>query len=553
MSKVVGDIAVTVGADVSKFEQGMRNARRSTGKFDKSFAAMGKKVAGVGVAVAAAAAAIGIAGAKMASAAFKASTEINNLSDIAGVSAERFQKLAAAADTVSISQEKLSDILKDVNDKFGDFMATGAGPLADFFENIAPKVGLTADQFARLSGPDALIAYVNALEKAGVSQQEMTFYMEALASDATALLPLLRDNAAELNRLGDAAQRSGRIMSNDAVEDGAALDQKFREISDTLRQSLNAAIVENSEEIAKLATEIQEVWIPALISVAEFIGKVVGKISSLVTAISKGIEKIVEFGAAVREHMNQPTVGSSGRSSNRGDASAAQRILTGPMQGPMFPGPFQGPMPSPDLLDPRGDQFGLHNTNPVDALTETREELLEVEREYNGREAQLKQEHVDNLADIERRAQQVRMQEVSGALGDLGSLMQSENDKLFKIGKAAKVAQAVMDGYSAAVSAWEKGMKSGGPGLAAAFTAASLAKTGALISSIQSTGPRGGGGAVAGGSSAVGGVSAEGAAQTSSNVAISLQGGDMFSRDQVIRLINSINDAVDDGARIRLV
>ena len=67
----------------------------------------------------------------------------------------------------------------------GDYVQTGAGPLADFFENIAPKVGLTADSFADLSSEQKLGAYVNALEKANLSQADMTFYMEAIASDAT--------------------------------------------------------------------------------------------------------------------------------------------------------------------------------------------------------------------------------------------------------------------------------------------------------------------------------------------------------------------------------
>ncbi|WP_444921161.1 hypothetical protein ACJJID_01420 [Microbulbifer sp. CnH-101-G] len=40
----------------------------------------------------------------------------------------------------------------------------------------------------------------------------MTFYMEAIASDTTLLLPLLRNNASELNRLGDEAQDVGAVL-----------------------------------------------------------------------------------------------------------------------------------------------------------------------------------------------------------------------------------------------------------------------------------------------------------------------------------------------------
>src|SRR5690606_28596009 len=84
---------------------------------------------------------------------------------ISNVGFEEFQKLAFAAQSVGIESEKLADIYKDVNDRIGDFMATGGGPMADFFENIAPKVGITAEAFKNLSGPQALQLYYDSLVK----------------------------------------------------------------------------------------------------------------------------------------------------------------------------------------------------------------------------------------------------------------------------------------------------------------------------------------------------------------------------------------------------
>ena len=104
-----------------------------------------------------------------------------------------------------------------MNDRVGDFLQTGGGPMADFFENIAPRVGVTADQFARLSGPEALQLYVDSLERAGVSQQEMTFYLEAMASDTTRLIPLLQNSGAEMTRLGAQAQALGAVLDTDAI------------------------------------------------------------------------------------------------------------------------------------------------------------------------------------------------------------------------------------------------------------------------------------------------------------------------------------------------
>jgi hypothetical protein len=538
MAKVVGDIAVTVGADVSGLEAGMQRAGRAVKGFDKSAAAMAKRMANVGTAVAAAVAAIGVAGVGLARSAASSAKEIDRLSKISGVGAQQFQRLAAAGDTLGFSAEKMADIFKDVNDKFGDFMANGAGPLKDFFDNIAPQVGVTAEQFARLSGPEALQLYVSSLERAGVSQQQMTFYMEALANDATGLIPLLRDNGSEMQRLGDNAERAGRVMSDKMVRDGAQLDNKLREIGDTLRSNLNRAILENSDEILALANDITEVWIPALTAVAGFIGDVVGALATMIKKIGEGIGAIRRFAAETADAIGvgSPTTGSAGRRGAQGlgsgrnwDPGPSRRSrVTGAGFRPASVAPLElnpitvfgggggggssrsgGGGGGGGLSRDQFEAFQMGLATEAERLEEWRQEQLEklrefrdaklaTEAEFNDAETRIMHEHAERLRELEGRAQQARLQEVSGALGELASLMQTGNDKLFKIGQAAAIAQAIVDGYSAATSAWAKGMAAGGPPLAAAYTAASLAKTGSLISGIRGAGSSGGGGALAG-------------------------------------------------------
>ncbi|MFH4293729.1 hypothetical protein WAJ58_21515, partial [Acinetobacter baumannii] len=89
----------------------------------------------------------------LVSAVGKASKELEIQARLANSNTLEFQEWAFAAKKVNVEQDKLSDIMKDVNDKFGDFMQTGGGEMADFFEKIAPKVGVTAQQFKGLSGP----------------------------------------------------------------------------------------------------------------------------------------------------------------------------------------------------------------------------------------------------------------------------------------------------------------------------------------------------------------------------------------------------------------
>ncbi len=205
---VIGSLRVDLGMNSAQFKKGLADVQSGMQKFAKSTKAV---MVAVGAAAVAAGAALSIT---IKNAIGRAVASMRS-ADLAGATFEQFQRATYAAKAFGIESEKLADIYKDVNDKLGDFFQTGAGPMADFFENIAPKVGLTADAFRNLSGPDALQAYYNALEKAGVSQSEMTFYLEAIASDATALIPLLKDNGEEFARLGDEAQRTGRILSDE--------------------------------------------------------------------------------------------------------------------------------------------------------------------------------------------------------------------------------------------------------------------------------------------------------------------------------------------------
>lgn len=159
------------------------------------------------------------------------SEEIERSAKLASTGVEEFQKLAYASEAFGIQQDKLADILKDTNDKIGDFMQTGGGAMADFFEFIAPKVGVTAEQFKNLSGADALQLYVSSLEKANLSQADMTFYMEAIASDSTLLLPLLEKNGEAYKALAKEAEEYGAVLSEDNIKANKAFSQQLRSLN----------------------------------------------------------------------------------------------------------------------------------------------------------------------------------------------------------------------------------------------------------------------------------------------------------------------------------
>lgn len=199
----LANLSIGLSADSARLKRDLDRARGHSKKWaagqKREFAAVAASVKLIGAAVA------GISFAAFIRGAVQTSQELRIMANLTGVSTNELQRVAPSLSRAGISLEKYSDILKDVNDKTHDFLQTGGGPMADFFENIAPLVGVTEDAFKGLSGQDALGLYVSSLEAAGLSTEQMTFYMEALASDSTMLLPLLRNNAAGMNEFALAA------------------------------------------------------------------------------------------------------------------------------------------------------------------------------------------------------------------------------------------------------------------------------------------------------------------------------------------------------------
>ena len=214
------------------------------------------------------------------------------------------------------------------------------------------------------------------------------------------------------------------------------------------------------------------------------------------------------------------------------------------------------------------EKFALENEDLNTAL----ENELITKQEWAALSVEQKQREEDALTEIEDRAAaertKIKEQEARNKAAaerqfwsDATSLMNSGSRKMFEIGKAASIAQAVVKGYSAAVSAWEAGMSTGGPyapAVAAAYTAASLAKTAGQISAIRSASFGGGGGGSGGGGG--GGSVTQGINNQSEPVQpptetmvanLNIQGQN-FDRRTVIGLVEQINDLQEDGMRIRL-
>lgn len=285
-SKSLGTLTIDLIAKTGGFVAGMDKAERSSQKWRRQ---VEKNAAAAGAAIGAATAVAAGAMAVLIKSSINNAAEIENFAKLAGSSTTEFQKFAAGARTVGVESDKLSDILKDVNDKVGDFLVTGGGPLKDFFEQVAPKVGVTAEQFRNLSGPQALGLYVDTLEKAGANQQEMTFFLEAIANDATLLAPLLRNGAKEMRGLADEAESLGLILSEETIA-GA---KQFNDDLDLLGRVVGGVGQEIAADLLPHLLELTDTLRdPKTIEAAKSLAS--GLVAAFNSVIS-GAEKMVSF------------------------------------------------------------------------------------------------------------------------------------------------------------------------------------------------------------------------------------------------------------------
>ncbi|KAB0504696.1 phage tail tape measure protein [Pseudomonas moorei] len=268
------DLIAKIGGFTGPLDKASRESQKRMAEIQKSAEKIG---IGIGAGVAAGVAAL----AALTVSSVKAGAEITRFAQVSGTSSSEFQKYAAGAKAVGVEQDKLADIFKDVNDKVGDFLLNGGGELQDFFKTIAPKVGVTAEQFRNLSGPQALQLFASSLQKAGLSQAEMTQQMESLANDATLLLPLLRDNGAAFNVLGDAAQQAGAIMDEKTIK---------------ATQGLAAAGWLAEQSLAGIKNQVAASLMPTLSDYADILFGLSQDTASI-SLLSDGLNSVLKFTA----------------------------------------------------------------------------------------------------------------------------------------------------------------------------------------------------------------------------------------------------------------
>lgn len=241
-------LIVELDAKVDKYNKKMETAEKKTGTMGNAAKKAGTAIKGITVVATAAAAAISAL--VVSAAAF--AKEVQIAANRSGETVERMQELAFASNTVGVSLSDLGDMAKDVNERIGEFLTTGGGGFIDFVDVL----GLSAQEardaalaFQSMSGPDVLQEMVKQMQDAGVSTNQMSFALEGVASEATDLIPLLKDNASELNNLTAQYGELGLVLTQEQLSRIKEVGAEFSKLGATFSAEGRALVAEYSEEI----------------------------------------------------------------------------------------------------------------------------------------------------------------------------------------------------------------------------------------------------------------------------------------------------------------
>jgi len=477
-----------------------------------------------------------------------AQKEWQTLANIAGSSVDEFKATAFAAEQVGISAEKLADISKDTKEKLGEFVATGGGGFKDFFEQVAPQVGITAEELQKLSGPEVLQKVTNALNQANVPLAQQSFFLESIASDTTNLIPLLANEGAELNRLTSRYNELNDALSITSSEQSAlkGLSEDFDLLTKTGSNAIVFLTAQFAPELKGFLTFVtnevpkatQEIFAffdafrdtenrQSIQGIDDEIADLLATASALQQKINSGFFKdFTLFGQTVSLNGRPLAVAEQDLKNIRLEIEAlraqkAKIISDETSNNKSTIGELPAASTGFDFIGAKQEQDRL------DAIKKAKEEEAKIDADFLKKEEQRRQQ---------------RVQGIQSSLATISSLTSSSNKELFRIGQAGALAQATINIAQGVTEALKLGPIVG-PILASGVVAAG----GVQIATIAGQSPPSAGSFANGG--IIGGGSFAG-----DNITANVNSGEMIlNRGQQKNLFDIANGSGGRGANVTVI
>jgi len=301
MAESVGNIAITVGANVTDFVTDMGAASGAVGGLDKKAREMMNTFVGYGLAAAAAGAAV-IAGLYVT-----ASDTIDRQAKLAralGSTTAGIQSLEYAADMAGVAHEELSAATGKLNQKLGQAM-TGSGAAAKELN----RLGLSAQELSKMDANERMAAIADRMVKLGYNSQQAAASLKELGLKGNNVVAMMMDGGDQFRAANEELRELNVLVSDtDASKIEAANDAWSKAkmvivgLANTIAVQLSPYMRVIAEYLRNAAVEsggFKEQVSAAIKSALSGFAKL-GDVVQGLRVVFKGIELVaVAFGAAV--------------------------------------------------------------------------------------------------------------------------------------------------------------------------------------------------------------------------------------------------------------
>lgn len=296
MSKVVGEVAIDVTADIGPLVSSMKRGeaavdglRSATDRAGRGMSAFGDKAVDLGKGLTAVMAGLTAA----AGAAFALTKNVADAGDVtakaargAGVSGEYFQEMAFAIGQVAaISQDEMAAGMTRVTRLLGDAQQGSKSAIAAFEQIGISQADIASGAVSTEQAYDALVTTLSETQDPAIAAAIATDLLGRAGAD---LGPKLAGSAGAIAQLRDRAHELGVVMSDDAL----AASEQFGDQLDEVQKGFEGLKIAIANELLPVFTNV---LLPAII------GKVIPAMQSMVEKIGNVIDWFSQLPGPVLE------------------------------------------------------------------------------------------------------------------------------------------------------------------------------------------------------------------------------------------------------------
>lgn len=255
-----------------------------------------QKVADKTKALSAAGAAVAAGIGAMAAKAMVASDELNTLAQQTGLTTEEIQKMQYASDLVDVSTEDIIGALK----KMRKNMSSTSSETEEAWKKLGISVRDSSGEYR-----DSTEVFYEALEALSNVRNETErdiIAMQLFGKNADQLAGIIDDGGAKLKALGDEAERTGKIWSQESIDAANAVN----DMVDALKADVSQTILITGAKALEALQPVIEKVIEAISKVLDLIGQLdpstialIGTVALAVAAISPIAGLIASIAAAI--------------------------------------------------------------------------------------------------------------------------------------------------------------------------------------------------------------------------------------------------------------